>query len=175
MICLYLMLTIWWCPCVESSLVLLVEGVCYDRCIFLAKFCYTLPCFTLYSKANLTVTVPFSWVLVHKMFYCALWESVSPVLWRFYNQIPLAFKVKFPGGVSVPFPDPQIGKSVVQSRTFAAMWELLCIIVLQFVGCLLSGSTVWLMVTSSKRTYTTHHTSQSAAARTPVLRLFTSN
>ena len=30
-------LTIWWCPCVESSLVLLEEGVCYDQCNFLAK------------------------------------------------------------------------------------------------------------------------------------------
>ena len=30
-------LTIWWCPYVESSLVLLEEGVCYDQCIFLAK------------------------------------------------------------------------------------------------------------------------------------------
>ena len=32
-------LTIWWCPCVESSLVLLEEGVCYDQCILLAKPC----------------------------------------------------------------------------------------------------------------------------------------
>ena len=31
------LLTIWWCPCAESSLVLLEEGVCYDQCIFLAK------------------------------------------------------------------------------------------------------------------------------------------
>ena len=30
-------LTICWCPCVESLLVLLEEGVCYDQCIFLAK------------------------------------------------------------------------------------------------------------------------------------------
>ena len=30
-------LTIWWCPCVESSLVLLEEGVCYDQYILLAK------------------------------------------------------------------------------------------------------------------------------------------
>ena len=29
---LILLLTIWWCPCVESSLVLLEEGVCYDQC-----------------------------------------------------------------------------------------------------------------------------------------------
>ena len=32
-------LTIWWCPCVQSSLVLLEEGVCYDQCILLAKLC----------------------------------------------------------------------------------------------------------------------------------------
>ena len=32
-------LTVCWCPCVESSLVLLEEGVCYDQCIFLAKVC----------------------------------------------------------------------------------------------------------------------------------------
>ena len=30
-------LTIWWCPCIESSLVLLEEGVCYDQCIALEK------------------------------------------------------------------------------------------------------------------------------------------
>ena len=30
-------LTIWWCPCVQSSLVLLEEGVYYDQCILLAK------------------------------------------------------------------------------------------------------------------------------------------
>ena len=32
-------LTIWWCPCVESSLVLLEEGVCYDQWVLLAKLC----------------------------------------------------------------------------------------------------------------------------------------
>ena len=30
-------LTIWCCPCVESSLVLLEEGVYYDQCVLLAK------------------------------------------------------------------------------------------------------------------------------------------
>ena len=29
-------LTIWWCPCVESYLVLLEEGVCYNQCVLLA-------------------------------------------------------------------------------------------------------------------------------------------
>ena len=51
-ISLILVLTIWWCPCVESSLVLLEEGVCYDQCILLAKLYSPLPCFIPYSKAK---------------------------------------------------------------------------------------------------------------------------
>ena len=43
-------------------------------------------------------TAPFSWLLVHTRFVCALQESVSPFLWEVCNQIPLAPKVKFPGG-----------------------------------------------------------------------------
>ena len=35
---LILVLTIWWCPHAELSLVLLEEGVCYDQCVLLAKF-----------------------------------------------------------------------------------------------------------------------------------------
>ena len=46
-------LTIWWCPCVESSLMLLEEGVSYDQCILLANLYLPLPCFGLYSKARL--------------------------------------------------------------------------------------------------------------------------
>ena len=49
---LILVLTIWWCPCVESSLVLLEEGVFYDQCILLATLFQLLPCFILYSKAK---------------------------------------------------------------------------------------------------------------------------
>ena len=49
---LILVLAIWWCPCVESSLVLLEEGVCYDQCVLLAKLDQSLPCFILYSKAK---------------------------------------------------------------------------------------------------------------------------
>ena len=41
-------LIIWWCPGVESSLVLLEEGVCYDQCVLY----WLLPCFILYSKAK---------------------------------------------------------------------------------------------------------------------------
>ena len=38
-----LVLTTWWCPCIESSLVSLKESVCYDECILLAKLCLPLP------------------------------------------------------------------------------------------------------------------------------------
>ena len=38
-ISLILVLTIWWCPCVESSLVFFKEGICYDQYILLAKLC----------------------------------------------------------------------------------------------------------------------------------------
>ena len=50
-------------------------------------------------------------------FFCALQKSVPPVLCNFYNQIPLASKVKFPGG-SQPSARSFIGKSVVGPRTF---------------------------------------------------------
>ena len=42
-------------------------------------------------------------------FVCALQESVSPVLWKFCNQIPLASKVKFPGGSQSLCQIPKLG------------------------------------------------------------------
>ena len=33
----------WWCPCVELSLVLLEESVCYDQCVLLTKVCHLRP------------------------------------------------------------------------------------------------------------------------------------
>ena len=50
-ITLILVLIIWWCPCVESSLVLLEEGACYDQCVLLAKLCYPLTCFHRWEEA----------------------------------------------------------------------------------------------------------------------------
>ena len=53
------------------------------------------------------VTAPFSWVLVHTRFcLCPPRVSVSPVLWKFCNQIPLAFKVKFLGDSQSFLPNP---------------------------------------------------------------------
>ena len=49
---LILLSTIWWCPCVESSLLLLEEGVCHDQCILLTELYEPLPCFIPHSKAK---------------------------------------------------------------------------------------------------------------------------
>ena len=48
------------------------------------------------------VTAPLSWVLVHKVLFVSSKNLFSPVLCKFCNQIPLAYKVKFPGVLS-PF------------------------------------------------------------------------
>ena len=53
-----------------------------------------------FGSVSCGVTAPFLWVLVHRRFrLCpARLESLFPsVLWKFYNQISLAFKGRFPG------------------------------------------------------------------------------
>ena len=63
----------------------------------------TLPETPGHSQTSLTQSLvgslllsPGSWCT--QSFVCALQESVSPVLWKFCSQIPLASKVKFPEG-----------------------------------------------------------------------------
>ena len=82
------------------------------------------------------VTAPFSWVLVHTRF-CALQESVSQVLWKFYNQIPLAFKVKFSGSSQSLCWIPRLG-NLLCTLELSEQWEnFFGIIVLQIV-CLVA-------------------------------------
>ena len=50
---------------------------------------------------------PGSWCA--KGFVCALQESVSSVQWNFCHQVPLAFKVKFPGGFQCLCQIPRLG------------------------------------------------------------------
>ena len=61
MINLILVLAIWFCPRVESSLVLLEEGVCYDQCILLAKLSLCPASFRI-PRPNLPVTPGVSWL-----------------------------------------------------------------------------------------------------------------
>ena len=61
----------------------------------------------------------------HKVLFVPSKSLCFPVLRKFRNQIPLTFRVKFPGGFSVPLLNPQVGKSVVGPRTSATVWGLL--------------------------------------------------
>ena len=62
MINLLLVLTIWWCPCAESSLVLLEEGVSYDH-VFSWQSSVTLcPASFCTPRPNLPVTRSISWL-----------------------------------------------------------------------------------------------------------------
>ena len=71
-------LTIWWCPCVESSLVLLEEGVCYDQCILLAKLYYPLPRFILNSKAKFTC---YSRYFLTSYFWIPVFYNEKDIFW----------------------------------------------------------------------------------------------
>ena len=62
---------------------------------------------TLTGKSD-SVSAPFFWLLVCTGL-CSLQESVSPVLWKFCNQIPLASKVKFIGGSQSLCQIPRLG------------------------------------------------------------------
>ena len=71
---LILVLTIWWCPCVESSLVLLEEGVFYDQgCFLLAK----LLAFALLHFALQCQTYPFLQESLDFLFF-----HFSPLWWK---------------------------------------------------------------------------------------------
>ena len=52
----------WWCPCIESSLVLLEEDVCYDQCILLQNSISLCPASFCIPRPNLTVTPGVSWL-----------------------------------------------------------------------------------------------------------------
>ena len=75
-----------------------------------------------------------------------------PLLGKFCNQTPLASKVKFCGSSRSFCQIPRLGNLLWVLEISQQCENSSGIIVLQFVGHLLSGSMVGLMVTSSKRT-----------------------
>ena len=83
----------------------------------------------IHSQASLAKSLVVSLLLPSESwctqcFVCGLQESVSPVLRKFCNEIPLQSQIS--QRCSVPLPDSQVGKSVAGPRTFATMWEILC-------------------------------------------------
>ena len=57
-----LVLGIWWWSCVEFSLALLEEGVCYDQCVLLAELYWPCPALFCTWRPNLPVTQGVSWL-----------------------------------------------------------------------------------------------------------------
>ena len=128
---------------------------------------------TLISKpgsVSCVVTATFSWVLMHTRFFFFFFPprvSVSPVLWKLCNQIPLTFKVRFPEDSQSFCWILRLG-SLLWGLELLQQWEnLFGIIVLQFVEYPPSGSIVWLMVTSSKRTCATSCAPQNCCCKSP--------
>ena len=74
-------LAISWCPCVESSLVLFKEGVCYDQCILLAELllAFSLLHFVLQGQICLLLQVFHDFLLLHSS---SLWWK-GHIFWAF--------------------------------------------------------------------------------------------
>ena len=114
------------------------------------------------------VPAPFSWKLVCTRFcLCPPRVSVSPVPWKFCNQIPLTFKIRIPGDSQSLCCILRLG-SLLWSLELSQQCEFFSIIVLQFVDHPPRGCMVGLMATtSSKRTYDTCHASQDYCCQCP--------
>ena len=97
-----------------------------------------------------------------------LQESVSPVLWKFYNEIPLAFKVKCPGGSQSLCHISQLGNLWWALELLQQCENIFGIIALQFVDLLLGGFVVGLMATPPRGPRPRAVPPRSAAARAPV-------
>ena len=91
------------------------------------------------------VTAPLSWVLVHTRFYLCPPRVCFPVLGKFCSQIPLASKVKFPGGSQSLCWIPRLGNLLWALELSEQCENFFGIIVLQFVGRLLGGAMVGLV------------------------------
>ena len=81
-----------------------------------------------FGSVSFRVSAPFLWVLVHVKF-CLYPPSLEPlfpwVLWKAYNQIALAFKVRLPGDFLVPLLDSQNGKLDMGLKIFTTVGKLL--------------------------------------------------
>ena len=93
--------------------------------------------------------------------------SVSPVLWKFNNQILLTFRVTFRGDSQSLCGIPRLG-SLLWGLEFSQQCKnFFGIIVLQFVDRPPRSSIVWLMATSSRRTNATCCAFQDCCCQSP--------
>ena len=100
-------------------------------------------------------------------FVCPLQVSISPVLCKFCNQIPLASKVILPGGSQSLCPIPRLGSLLRVLELSYQCEDFFGIIVLQFVSRLLGGSMAGFMATSSETACATHCVTQVCHKQSP--------
>ena len=90
-----------------------------------------------FGSVSCGVTAPLFWILVHTKFWLCpsrLESLFPPVLWKSYNQIPLAFKVRFPGDSESLYQIPGLGSLTWGSETSQQCENFFGFIVLQSVG-----------------------------------------
>ena len=140
-------LTIWWCPCVESSLVLLEKAVCYDQCVLLAKLCLPLTCFILYSKAQFACS-RVSWLpTLHPsplewkghLFWGLLLESLVDL----HRNVDFSFFNITGWGIDLDYCDIEWFTFVTNRDPFCCFWD--CIPVLHFRFLLTMMATPFLL------------------------------
>ena len=85
-------------------------------------------------------TAPFSCLLVHTRFCLCPPRVCFPCIMEIMLSNSTGLQCQIPWGFSVPLPDIQVEKSVVDPRTFLTVKNFFGIIVLKFVGRLLSDS-----------------------------------
>ena len=82
-----MVLTIWWCPCVESSLVLLEEGVCYYQCILLAELYSFCPAsFGFQDQTWLQITPGISWLSTFAFHFHICTDYLTYILKKMKNR-----------------------------------------------------------------------------------------
>ena len=98
-----------------------------------------------FGSVSCGVTAPFLWVFVCCGFVFAFqdWSFFSPVLWKSYNQIPLALKVRVPGDSQSLCWVPSL-RSLIWGSEPSQQWEnFFGVIVLQLVGHSPNGCGIW--------------------------------
>ena len=96
-----------------------------------AGHCWPTPLLETHGNSQVSLVHSLLWILFlspgswcTQSLVCSSQESVSADLWKFCNQIPLASKVRFPGGSQSLCQIPRLG-SIVGPGTFLTVWEFL--------------------------------------------------
>ena len=140
--------TIWWCPCVQFSLVLLQEGVCYDQCVLLANSISLCPASFCTPRPNLPVTPGVSWLTTFAfqspiMKRTSFWVLVLESLVGLHRTVQLQLLQCYWSGHRLGLPWYWKVRLGNEQRSFCYFWD--CIQVLHFRLLLTMMATLFLL------------------------------